>query len=85
MPHIASMSGISTSYLYMLFKKDGETPNLIRQRAIVQKGINLLLTTDKKLDEIAEILNLSSASYFRKILKNHTGKTPRQIRAEREF
>ena len=48
-------------------------------------GIDLLVTTDKKIEEIADMLNFSSGSYFRKVLKKHTGCTPREIRKSRAF
>ena len=76
MPQIAKECGISEAYLYSLFKN----PNNFRQKILVEKGVHLLLTTDKKVEEIAGMLNFSSASYFRAVMKKHIGKTPSQVR-----
>lgn len=75
-PQIAKECGISEAYLYSLFKN----PNNFRQKILVEKGVHLLLTTDKKVEEIAGMLNFSSASYFRAVMKKHIGKTPSQVR-----
>ena len=80
-PDIAKACFISEPYLYLLFRKVlGMTPNDYRQSVLCQIGINLLNTTTKSVEEISEILGFSSCSYFRKILKKHTGCTPRDIR-----
>ena len=80
---IAKKCGISEPYTYLLFKKtEHTTPNHSRLKVLCEKGVELLLTTDKKIDEIADITGFSSASYFRKVLKTHTGKTPRDIRKD---
>lgn len=85
MQELAVLCAISAPYLYAVFRKNvGITPNEYRQKVLCKMGISLLLTTDKKVEEIAEILHFSSASYFRKILKKHTGSTPKQIRKKRK-
>ena len=86
LPEIASMCMISEPYLYALFKKiEHITPNDYRQKVLCDIGIELLLTTDKKIEEITNVLNFSSSSYFRKVLKKHTGYTPREIRKSSGF
>ena len=83
---IADMCTISRPYLYSLFKKvTGITPNDYRQQILCKMGVDMLITTDKKIEEIASMLNFSSGSYFRKVLKKHTGCTPREIRKSRAF
>lgn len=78
---IAAMVGVSEPYLYVLFKNVlNITPNEYRQTCLCNMGIELLITTDKKVEEISRIIHVSSSSYFRKLLKKHTGKTPREIR-----
>ena len=78
---ISRLCKISESYLYALFKKNAHsTPNDYRQRVMCNMGVELLLTTDKKIEEISEITGFSSGSYFRKVLKKHLGYTPREIR-----
>ena len=86
LPVIANMCAISEPYLYALFKKIVHmTPNEYKQMVLCNMGIDLLLTTDKKIEEISNILNFSSSSYFRKVLKKHTGTTPREIRKNSGF
>jgi len=83
---IAALCMISEPYLYALFKKiTRTTPNDFRQKVLCELGVQLLLTTDKKVEEISRMINFSSASYFRKVLKKHTGSTPREIRKNRAF
>ena len=72
--------------MYEIFKKaTGITPNDYKQKVLCDEGIELLLTTNKKVEEIASLTNFSSSSYFRKVLKKHTGSTPREIRKNRGF
>ncbi len=83
---IAGMCAVSEPYLYLLFRKNTRyTPNFYRQQVLCKLGVELLITTDNKIEDISASLNFSSASYFRKILKLHTGKTPREIRKERSL
>lgn len=49
MREIAAICGISEAYVYAVFKKqEHTTPNAYRQRVLCEKGIDLLMTTDKK-------------------------------------
>ena len=83
---IARHCGISESGIYLLFKKQtGKTPNDIRLKILCDKAVTLLSTTNKSVQEISDTLGFSSTSYFRKILKAHTGKTPLKIRQESYF
>ena len=80
-PQAAEACFVSESYLYYTFKKNLKIrPNDYRQKVLCEKAVSLLKTTDKKIDEIADCLDFSSASYLRKVLKKHIGKTPREIR-----
>ena len=86
MTEVARLSAVSESYLYYLFKKVADTtPNDYKQKVLCRMGIELLLTTDKKIEEICNIINFSSSSYFRKVLKKHTGMSPREIRKQSGF
>lgn len=77
---ICSDCYISKSYMYYIFKKNMlMTPNDYRYLICCRIAEKLLCTTDKKIDDIATELNFSSTSYFRKILKKYTGKTPKEI------
>lgn len=78
---IAEACYISEPYVYVLFReKLSCTPNEYRQNQLVKKGVELLVRTDKKVEEISVMLNYSSASYFRKQIKKHFGMSPREIR-----
>ncbi len=81
---IARHCGISESSLYALFRQEGDlTPNALRQQILARKAAELLATTDFSVESISARLNFSSASYFRKVIKQHTGLTPREIRKQR--
>lgn len=83
---LAKAIHVSEPYVYVLFKKRlNTTPNNYRQQIICQKGQQLLLTTNKTVEEIAEMMKISSASYFRKLLKKHIGMTPKEIRKNSMF
>lgn len=83
---IADMCLISEPYLYFLFKKNGDiTPNEYKQKTLCKMATNLLTTTDKSIEEIANELHFSSSSYFRKIFKKHIGTTPKEIRKNELF
>lgn len=83
---VADHCGISESGLYALFKKHlGKTPNDIRTEALCEKAIRLLTTTNKSVQEISDMVGFSSTSYFRKMLRKFTGKTPLAIRKESVF
>lgn len=83
---IAAECNISEPYLYTLFKKhEDSTPNAYRLKILCDIAVEQLTTTDKKIEQIASELNFSSGSYFRKILKNHTGHTPSEIRKNRSL
>ena len=78
---LAKQLGISESSLYAAFKACGKTtPNALRQEVLCEKAVLLLTTTDTSVQEISDMLNFSSVSYFRKILKLHTGLSPRELR-----
>ena len=83
---IARRCNISEALLYDRFKNATQkTPNEFRQSVLCEMATELLVTTDIPIEEISERLNFSSSSYFRKILKKHTGKTPREIRKATAF
>ena len=47
-------------------------------------SMDLLLTTEKSVAEISEMVGYSSPANFSTFIKNVTGKTPSAIRRERE-
>lgn len=82
-PELARHCRISESGLYSAFRAVKQsTPIETWHRIQAEKAVNLLLTTDLTVEEIVERLNVCSASYFRKILREVTGKTPREIRQQ---
>ena len=78
---VANYCNISESGLYSLFKQTfGKTPIDIKHEILTQRATKLLTTTDLSIEAITETLRISSTSYFRKIIKAQTGKTPSEIR-----
>lgn len=78
---VAEHCNVSESALYNAFRKVAKsTPNDVRQQVLAGKAEQLLLTTDCSVQEISDRLGFSSVSYFRKILKKQTGRSPRDIR-----
>lgn len=83
---IAKYCNVSESGIYSLFKRNlNKTPNDIKNQILCEKAVSLLTTTNKSVQEISDSLGFSSTSYFRKILKSYTGKTPLEIRKESTF
>lgn len=81
---LARQCGISPSSLYAMCRKlVNKTPNEIRQEIIIDKAILLLKSSDMTVQAISDEYGFSSPTYFRQVLKKHTGKTPRQIRSEK--
>lgn len=75
--------GISETTLYNHLKRTlKKTPNRLRQEILCQKAEELLITTDLSVEDICDKCGFSSSSYFRKVLREITGKTPTEIRAE---
>lgn len=80
---VAHRCDVSESGLYLVFKKHlNKTPNDIRLEILCEKAVTLLSTTNKSVQEISDTLDFCSTSYFRKVLKAHTGKSPLGIRKE---
>ena len=80
---IAKACGINQTALYNGFQRIlGITPNTMRQRLLCEKAQELLVTTNLSVERISSLTGFSSSSYFRKVLFQHTGKTPLQLRKE---
>lgn len=83
---VAEACGLSESALYGIIKKcRNTTPNEIRQKILCEKAVEMLISTDLPVEEISNELGFSSSSYFRKILRKHTGKTPLEIRKTNHY
>ena len=73
--------GISESGLYALFRETlGRTPVEEKNRMRIATAVELLTTTDRSVESVAEELGFSSAAYFRKVLRAVRGVTPRELR-----
>ena len=82
---IANHCLLSESALYHIFKTENNlTPNELIQKIRCDKAVVLLTTTNKSIQEISDILEFSSTSYFRKVLYRYTQKTPKEIRKTSE-
>ena len=79
-PQAARCCGVSVSALYAAFRAAGKTPNELRRQILTEKAALLLTTTDRSVQSISDSLGFSSTSYFRKVLKQYTGLTPRDLR-----
>lgn len=83
---VADHCKVSESTLYGIFKKAyNTTPIEKKQEIFCERASELLITTDLSVEEISATLGFSSSSYFRKIFKKHTGKTPMQVRKNMKY
>lgn len=87
--HIADVANhckVSESTLYGIFKKAyNRTPVEMKQEIFCERASELLITTNLSVEEISDKLNFSSSSYFRKVFKKYTGKTPLQVRKNTKY
>lgn len=78
---MAKNCAVSEAALYAAFHKSSDiTPNILKNRLLLEKAKELLITTDKTIENISDSLEFSSASYFRKKFKEHFGITPKDMR-----
>ncbi|MBR5546906.1 MAG: helix-turn-helix transcriptional regulator [Clostridia bacterium] len=81
---VARHCGISESGLYAAFRSErGYPPNAGKQKCLINRAIELLVSSDMTVDEISLQLGFHSPTYFRRIFASHTGKKPSEIRKER--
>lgn len=72
---------VSEAALYLAFKKESNvTPNTLKNNLLLEKAKNILITTDKTIEEVSEVLGFSSDSYFRKKFKEYFKVTPKEMR-----
>jgi AraC-like DNA-binding protein len=79
-PQASHYCGVSVSALYAAFRAAGKTPNELRRQILAEKAALMLTTTDRSVQSVSDSLGFSSTSYFRKVLKQYTGMTPRDLR-----
>ena len=75
---LASMANFNTIYFHKLFKAStGKTLHEYVENQRLKKAINMLISTDMTLTEIAYECGFSSQSYFNYAFKRRMGTTPR--------
>lgn len=80
---VAQFCGISESGLYALFRNHANiTPIDMKNKLLTEQAVQLLSSTDLSVEEISDQLHFCSSAYFRKIIKEQTGKTPTELRRE---
>ena len=78
---LAALIGVSLPRFYALFRQaTGVCVTDYRNRVRVDVAIQLLLSTEQSVEEIADAVGFSSAIYFRRIFKKETGMTPSAYR-----
>ncbi|WP_199614101.1 response regulator [Paenibacillus alkalitolerans] len=76
-PAIAERVGLSPQYVSRLFKEEtGESVNRYITRLRMEKAIDLLKNTNKKVYEVAEEVGIPSYRYFTVTFRNWTGVAP---------
>ncbi|WP_162551279.1 helix-turn-helix domain-containing protein [Paenibacillus tepidiphilus] len=81
---LAGITGLSPSYLSSQFKQEnGITVSDYIQRERIEEAKRLLELPGIRLSDIATRLHFNDQSYFTKVFKKYTGRTPRQFLRER--
>jgi YesN/AraC family two-component response regulator len=81
---LADYCHLNTDYFSRIFNENfGMRPNKYIQSKRIERAKLLLLSTNNSLKQIAEKVGLDNSSYFTRIFKNHTGKTPSVFREKR--
>jgi len=79
--YFAEELNLSTNYFGDLIKHNtGKTASEIIQEHIIAEAKRQLQSTDKSIAEIAYTLGFDYPTYFGRLFKKHTGKTPTQFR-----
>lgn len=83
-PKLAEMCNLSTSHFYNKFKQEtGLTPIDYKNRILINRASKLLICNKElSIEEISGALGFSSTTYFRRIFKSFTGKSPLIYRKE---
>ena len=85
-PELARLCGMSESGLYAYLKRQtGMTPLEMKNRIRVKHAKELLRTTDLSVEEIGERVGFGNPAYFRRLVKTYAGKTPQQIRRDKQL
>ena len=78
---LASLCNLSESSFYPKFKKYMDcSPIEYKNTITIERALGLLIESDKSIEEISYELGFSNPSYFRRLFKALTGKTPREVK-----
>ena len=78
---IARNCAISEAALYAAFQKSSDmTLNQLRNKILLEKAKDVLVTTDKSIEYISDLFQFSSPSYFRKKFRQQYHMTPKEMR-----
>ena len=81
---LAAMEHLSVSHFRRLFKhKTGMTPTQYLTNARLNIAGQLLLQTDKNINQISAMVGFDNQLYFSKLFSKHFGKSPKTYRQER--
>jgi AraC-like DNA-binding protein/ligand-binding sensor protein len=82
---IADASGLSAPYFSSIFKEEmGENLSNYLNRLRVERAATMLYESDMSLSEIATACGFEDQSWFSKIFKSYTGKSPGKYREQGE-
>jgi AraC-like DNA-binding protein len=80
---LSKRSCVSNDHFIRLFKQEmQQTPTRYINAKKIEKAQLLLLTTRNSIHAIAMELSIDNASYFNKLFRQYTGKTPLEYRRE---
>lgn len=80
---LARSLAVGEASLYSAFKKSSDvTLNELRNQIVLEKARELLINTNRTVEDICDTLRFSSASYFRKKFRRHFGVTPSEMRRQ---
>lgn len=78
---LAKNCAISEAALYSAFHKSSDmTLNQLRNNLLLEKAKDILITTDRPIEYVSNLLQFSSTSYFRKKFKKYFNMTPTEMR-----
>ena len=78
---LANNCTVSEAALYSAFHKASDvTLNQLRNRILLEKAKDILISTNKPIEYISDLLQFSSTSYFRKKFKQYFNMTPTEMR-----
>ena len=85
--HICDLAGVvrrSTAYFCRAFKRTfGETPHAFIIQRRLHRAVELMLTSDAALSEIAVTCGFTDQAHFSKVFRRHNGQSPAVWRRER--